>query len=370
LDPTGPADEDEIAHLYYTSGTTGNPKGVMLTHRNVVSNAKHQLAEKPWHEGDVWLHAAPLFHLADAWATFVIPWRLGLQVCVPVFEPKSVLEAIAKERVTQTILVPTMINALVNEPTVSSYDLSSVRFMMYGASPMPVELLRKAIPALGCEFYQGYGLTETSPLLTALHPEDHVLEGPSERVRRLASCGREITGVRVRVVREDGKEVAPGEVGEIVASGPNIMKGYWRNPDATREAIVEGWFHTGDLATRDEDNYIFIVDRKKDMIISGGENIYSTEVENVLYAHPGVLDAAVIGIPDEKWGERVLAVIVLREGAQATAEELIGFCQSKIAGYKIPRQVEFRRELPKTGSGKIAKREIRDPFWKDRDRKV
>ena len=236
---------------------------------------------------------------------------------------------------------------------------------------MPVELLKQGLQKWGQIFVQGYGMTETSPLLTFLDAADHILEGTPEQVRRLSSCGKEILGVEVRVVNREGENVHTAEIGEIIASGPNVMMGYWRMPEATSAAVVEGWMHTGDLATIDEENYIYIVDRAKDMIISGGENVYSVEVENALYTHPAVLEVAVIGIPDETWGEAVHAVVVCKPGMRVTADELIEHSRSLIAAYKVPRSVEFSQDaLPKSGAGKILKRNLREKYWQGKSRKV
>jgi long-chain acyl-CoA synthetase len=232
-------------------------------------------------------------------------------------------------------------------------------------------LLKKGLSKWGTIFAQGYGMTETAPLLTALDSWDHLPDGTPEQARRLSSVGREVTDVEVRVVNVNGEDVQPGEIGEIIARGPNIMLGYWRMPEATAAAIIDGWMHTGDLATIDEENYIYIVDRAKDMIISGGENVYSVEVENALYSHPAVLEAAVIGVPDEQWGEAVHGVVVLKPGAQATSEELIAHTHTQIAGYKVPRSIEFLPDaLPKSGAGKILKRELREKYWTGQSRNV
>jgi long-chain acyl-CoA synthetase len=330
----------------------------------------HMVLNLKFDHSDTWLHAAPMFHLADAWACFAVTLVGGKHVHIREFVPANVLQTIQDEKITRTILVPTMINFLVNTPNVREYDTSSMKTLMYGASPMPVDRLRAAIDVFGPILAQGYGMTETSPLLTVLASEDHVTEGAEHLVERLSACGREIPGVEVRVVDPSGNEVKPGEVGEIVARGPNIMLGYWKLPEATAAAIVDGWMHTGDLATVDDENYIFIVDRKKDMIITGGENVFSTEVEDVLYMHPAILEAAVIGVPDEKWGEAVKAVVVLKEGQQASDGEIIEFVRANIAHYKSPRSVDFASSLPKTGSGKIQKSEIRKQYWEGFERRV
>jgi len=363
--------DDDIVGLFYTGGTTGRAKGVILSHKNIVSNAINATVAFNFSNQAVWLHAAPMFHLADVGAIFAVTMLGARHVFIPMFNPVHVLQAVQNEKVTSTVLVPTMINAVLNHPDVDKYDLSSIRRLIYGASPMPVELLKQGLRKWGQIFAQGYGMTETSPLLTVLDLQDHILDGTPEQVRRLASCGKEIVGVELRVVNAAGDDVEPGEIGEIVAQGPNVMLGYWRLPEATAAAIVDDWMHTGDLATVDEENYIYIVDRAKDMIISGGENIYSVEVENALYTHPAVLEAAVIGIPHETWGEAVHAVVVCKSGMSVSAEDLIAHARTQIAGYKIPRSIEFYPEaLPKSGAGKILKRDLREKYWAGKSRRV
>jgi len=254
---------------------------------------------------------------------------------------------------------------------VNRYDVSSLRTLVYAASPMPVELLKQGLRKWGQIFLQGYGMTETAPILTMLHKQEHILEGTPEQLHRLSSCGKQVLGVEVRVVNAGGEDVQPGEIGEIIARGPNVMLGYWRMPEATATALNNGWMHTGDLATVDEEQYIYIIDRAKDMIISGGENIYSVEVEQALYMHPAVLEAAVISIPDGQWGEAVHAVVVCKPGTHVSSEELIAHARARIAGYKVPRSIEFRLEsLPKSGAGKILKRELRQPYWVGKSRNV
>ncbi len=364
--------EDDMLNLCYTGGTTGLPKGVMLSQRNVVSNAQHAIAITRFRESDTWLHVAPMFHLADAWACYSVTMAGGTHAFTPGFAPQSTLEAIEKHHVTKTILVPTMINFLVNFPGLTSYDTSSLDMVLYGASPMPIDRIQAAVRALGPKFMQAYGMTETAPLLTSMQLEWSTYDGSEKDTRRLGSCGREVPGVEVRVVdQETGKDVKPGQVGEIIARGPNIMLGYWKREKETAEALRDGYMHTSDLATIDEDNFIFIVDRSKDMIISGGENVYSTEVENAIYEHPAVLEAAVIGIPDPNWGEAVLAIVVLKDGATVTEKEIIDHCHALIAGYKCPKQVVLHSSpLPKSGPGKILKTELRKPYWEGRTRQV
>jgi long-chain acyl-CoA synthetase len=362
---------DDLAGLFYTSGTTGYPKGVMLSHANLLSNAYHALASGLWREGDVYLHACPMFHLADGPTSHAITWVGGTHIIIPAFKPDLALQVIERERVTVTLLIPTMINFLVNHPEVHTRDLTSLRSIAYGGAPMPAELARQAMHTLPCTFCQAYGLTETSPLLTFLPAEQNVPDGPPEKQRRLLSCGRAVAGVRVQVVTTRGKEVEPGEVGEIIAKGPNIMVGYWNKPQETAETIRDGWLYTGDLATVDEEGYIYIVDRKKDMIITGGENVFSTEVENALYTHPAVLEAAVVGAPDPTWGEAIKAIVVLKPGTVASEPDLIEHCRARIAHFKVPRSVEFYAEaLPKSGSGKILKRELREKYWAGQERRV
>jgi long-chain acyl-CoA synthetase len=363
--------DDDLYGLFYTGGTTGRAKGVMLSHKNIIANAMHFIMATGTGEGDVYLHAAPMFHLGDLGGAFGAAMKGACHVFLPQFHPIQVLQAIQAERVTETVLVPTMINALLNYPEVDSYDVSSLHTLIYAASPMPVELLKQGLKKWGQVFLQGYGMTETAPILTMLPRQDHILEGTPEQMRRLSSCGKQVLGVEVRVVNAQGEDVKPGEIGEIIAHGPNVMLGYWRMPETTDEALKDGWMHTGDLATVDEEHYLYIIDRAKDMIISGGENIYSIEVEQALYTHQAVLEAAVIGIPHEHWGEAVHAVIVCKPGIQVSNEELIAHARTQIAGYKVPRSIEFApAALPKSGAGKILKRELREPYWIGKSRNV
>ena len=353
----------DVAHLYYTSGTTGRPKGVMLTHRNVKTHALGTIAELHLTDRDRWIHVAPLFHLADAWATFAITWVGGKHVLVPVFDPRSVFRAVENEGITITNLIPTMLNMMVNHPDVGKYDYSSLRVLLSGGAPIAPELVRRIIEAFRCDYIQTYGMTETSPYLTLSIIKDHLKSLPwEEQLRYKASTGREFIGVSLRVVDSEGNDVAGDnqQVGEIIVKGDIVTPGYWALPEETEKAFRDGWLYTGDLAVMDPEGYVNIVDRKKDMILTGGENVYSTEVENVLYAHPHVLEAAVIGVPDTHWGEAVKACVVLKKGGQATAEEIIGFCKEHLAHYKAPKTVDFLEELPRTGSGKIYKKGLKD----------
>jgi long-chain acyl-CoA synthetase len=366
------ASEEGLVGLFYTSGTTGLPKGVMLNHRNLWMNAMHTLAMRTPEPGAIFLHSAPMFHLATFPAVINNTVTGCAHAILKKFDIKMLMEIVERDRVTSTVLVPTMINFLISHPDFDKHDLGSLKRITYGASPMPMALLKRAMEALpGVEFFQGYGQTESSPLLTTLMPEDHVTEGDERVTRRLASCGRPVIGVEVEVVDERGAPVSTGEVGEVVARGPNVMMGYWKRPEETAAALRGGWLHTGDMAMVDEDGYIYLVDRKKDMIISGGENVYSTEVENVIHTHPAVREAAVIGVPDEKWGEAVKAIVTLKPGATLTDRELIEYCAARLADYKTPKSVEIREgELPKSGTGKILKKELREPYWQAHNRRI
>jgi fatty-acyl-CoA synthase len=358
--------DDDVAHLYYTSGTTGRPKGVMLTHKNVKSHALGTIAELNLTDSDHWFHVAPLFHLADAWATFAITWAGGKHVIVPVFDALRVLSLIQEERITLSNLIPTMLNMMVNQPEVGDYDFSSLRVILSGGAPIAPEVVRRIIDTFKCDYIQTYGMTETSPYLTLSILKDHLKDLPRERQLEFkASTGREFINVSLKVVDPRGKDVARDnrEVGEIIVKGDTVTPGYWNLPEETEKALKDGWLHTGDLAVINEEEYVTIVDRKKDMIITGGENVYSTEVENVLYTHGAVLEVAVIGVPDPKWGEAVKACVVLKPGETTTREEIIAFCKANLAGYKAPKSVDFLDALPRTGSGKIYKKGLKEPSF-------
>ena len=354
--------DDQLAHLYYTSGTTGRPKGVMLSHKNVCLHALAAIAELKITDRDNWIHVAPLFHLADAWATFAVTWVGGKHIIIPDFDPEYILSTLEKEKITITNLVPTMLNALINDQRVSAYDYSSLRALLSGGAPIAPELVKQIIQTFKCDYIQTYGLTETSPYLTLSILKENLQRLPEEEQFAFkAKTGRPFMGVNLKVVREDGTEVkADGlEVGEIIVTGDTVTTGYWNLPQETAKSLRDGWLYTGDLAVMDQEGYVDIVDRKKDMIITGGENVYSIEVENVLYAHPAVLEAAVIGVPDPKWGEAVKAFVVLKAGHSASEPEIIRFCKDNLAGYKAPKSVDFIDELPKTGSGKIFKKGLK-----------
>ena len=361
---------DDMAGLFYTGGTTGRSKGVMLSHRNLTYNVLQALPFIPITEEDVFLHAAPMFHLADGFFLLLGTTMGCTQVIVPGFEPTRVLETLQDEQIKTALLVPTMINMVVNHPRIGSYDLSHLRRLVYGASPMPEAVIRRAMDVIpGVDFYQAYGQTEASPVITAMGPEYHVTSGP--RAGKLKGAGHVVAGIDLAILDDDGREVPAGEVGEVCIRGDNVMLGYWNLPDVTAETLRDGWLHTGDGGWIDGEGMLFIVDRVKDMIVSGGENVYSAETEQAVYAHPAVAECAVIGIPHASWGEQVHAIVRLKDGYALTADDLIEHCKSLIAGYKCPKSVEFRDEpLPLSGAGKILKKDLRAPYWAGQDRNV
>ena len=366
-----PMGQDEVILIYYTSGTTGDPKGVCLTNRNMFYGGVDPVMVMGVAADDIWLHSAPMFHLADSWAFWSVPMVGGKQVIVQ-FEPHRALELIQREHVTITSLPATLIDMIANLPEARRYDLSSLRMIMYGGSPTPLGVLHKAAETFSPHLLlHTYGITETAGIACCLDPAEHTLEVPSGGVHRAASAGRAVPFVDLRVVDEAGNDLPPGEVGEAVLGGPKVMKEYWRQPEATAAVLKDGWYHSGDMGYLDEGQSLYLVDRKKDMIITGAENVYSVEVENVISTHPAVLEVAVIGVPDDRWVEAVKAIVVKREGQDVAAGDLIDFCRGKIASYKIPKSIDFRDEpLPKTGPGKIAKRRVRDPFWEGHDRRI
>ncbi|SDC78556.1 Acyl-CoA synthetase (AMP-forming)/AMP-acid ligase II [Geodermatophilus telluris] len=355
----------DLAGVFYTGGTTGRSKGVKLSHDNLLTSSMGGLATVPFPRDCVLLHAAPMFHLA-AFSTWVSGGVVGgTQVMIPVFDPVAVLTAVQEHGVTDLLLVPTMVQLVVDHPRVDEFDLTSVRRVLYGASPMSDALLGRTMKALpNARFMQAYGMTELAPAATVLTPEDH--EDPRHR----RSVGRAAPHAEVRVVGPDDAELPRGEVGEVVVRGGNVMLGYWDRPAETAEALRGGWMHTGDAGWMDEDGYLYLTDRLKDMIISGGENVYSVEVENVLAQHPAVATCAVIGVPDETWGERVHAVVVPAAGATVTLEDLRAFCADRLASYKTPRSVDVVDALPVSAAGKVLKRTLREPYWAGQERAV
>ncbi len=358
------AANDDLAGLFYTGGTTGRSKGVMLTHTNLVVNALNAVAGMGFNADTAYIHSGAMFHLADGASTFGVTAAGGRHAFVPRFEPIEVLQTIANEKVTHAQFVPTMINMLVNHPRFAEFDLATLSFILYGASPMPEGVLRKALQVMPhVRLMHGYGMTEAAPILTLLDPKYTTLDGP--HAGRLKSCGQVALGCEVKIVDANRREVPRGTTGELAARGANIMKGYWNKPAETEAVLENGWYYSGDGAYMDREGFVYIVDRLKDMIISGGENVYSAEVENAVSLMPGVGEVAVIGVPDERWGERVHAIIVLKPDTTLTADEVIAHCHEQIAGYKCPKSVDFRdAPLPLSGAGKILKRELREPYWK------
>lgn len=359
-EPAVPVDEDDVAIQMYTSGTTGKPKGCMLTHRNIVEALYGMTCEWHFSEDDIGIASQPIFHIATAGMVLGILFAGGRIIIQRNFNPKQLLEFIQNYRATFTGLLPQAGRMFLTHPEFRNYDLSSLRFFVTAYEP---DLIRKAGELLGCDIREYYGSTETTANVTFIN---HT----KTEFRKTASCGREARNVEVKIVDDSGREVPAGTVGEIVVRGPSNMKGYWKLPEATAETIRDGWLYTGDMAYMDEERYIYIVDRKKDMIRSGGENVYCKEVEDVIYAHPAVYEAAVIGVPDERWGETVKAIVVLKEGAAATAEDIIEHCKKHLAGYKKPTSVDFVRALPRTSSGKVMKTELREKYWAGYDRRI
>jgi acyl-CoA synthetase (AMP-forming)/AMP-acid ligase II len=360
-------EETDLAVLMYTGGTTGLPKGVALEHRAEMLNMYHIGMIMELDEELTYLHQTPMFHAASMGGVMGIPMAGGRSVFIPLFDPGPVLDLVERHQVTQTVMVPTMIGMLLNHESFRPERLASMRILTYGASPMPAALLDRLLglyPDLGLT--QGYGMTEAASLLTWLDQADHRRGGNC-----LRSAGRPVPGVLLSIRDDDGEEVARGETGEVWAKAGNFMREYWNKPEATEEVFVDGWYRSGDAGYLDADGFLYLVDRVKDMIVTGGENVYSAEVEAAISKHPAVDQVAVIGIPHDTWGEQVHAIVVLRPGEEATAEELQEFARQQIAGYKVPKSVEFRTEpLPLSGALKILKRELRKPYWEGHERGV
>ncbi len=364
-EPESGVAEDDPLTIIYTSGTTGSPRGAIYTHKQKLENATKKALFIGAEFGDRHLNVLPMFHIggdSHIWPFFLMG---GCNVIIPgaSFDPAEALRMVAQERISDFHIVPTQLISLLNLPDIEKYDLKSLKRIWYAASPMPTEVLKKGLSIFGPIFFHSFGQTESGPEITVLSKANlrYSLESKgAENV--VASCGQPCVDVHVRIVDESGCDLEMGEIGEIIVKSKRIMSGYWRKPEETKETIRDGWLYTGDLGYYDENGYIYIADRKKDMIITGGENVYPIEVENILYRHPAIKEVAVIGIPDPHWVERVHALVVLRENTQATEEEIIAFCKDNIAHYKVPKSIEFVKDLPKNPQGKILKKEIRSKY--------
>jgi fatty-acyl-CoA synthase len=358
------------AYQMYTSGTTGHPKGAVLAHRAVTANIAQIALACHGPPSERSLVAAPLFHAAAVPTTFSPVWWGGSLFILDQFNPVEVVRVLDEERIGFAVLVPAMIQACLSAvPDAGERRYEHLRLIYYGSSPIAEQTLRHATAVFRCSFIQSYGMTEAAQSLTFLTPADHERALTANQVL-LLSAGRPAAGTEIRIVDANDNPAPNGIVGEVVARGPQLMRGYWNLPGATEEALRGGWLHSGDAGLMDDEGYLYIQDRVKDMVVSGGENVYPREVEEVLFRHPAIGDAAVIGVPDERWGETVQAVIVLREGEQATAEDIIAFCRSTLGGFKLPRAVDFVKALPRNASGKVLKRELRERYWTGHRRRV
>jgi acyl-CoA synthetase (AMP-forming)/AMP-acid ligase II len=365
--PASPRSGDDMAGIFYTGGTTGFPKGVMQSHRAIWASAMGAMPDFQMDRDGIYLHVAPMFHMADFAGGMSLTLCCGSNVMLQTFDPGQVLQTLAEERITHVLMVPAMIKMVLNHPEVARADLSSLQKLVYGASPMPASTLEQCMalwPGVG--LVQAYGQTELAPVATTLSAADHRKGG-----ERLKSAGRPTAVTDLRIVDEQGIDCPPGVSGEIAARGPHTMIGYWNKPEETAKAMRDGWVLTGDAGYFDEQGYLFIVDRVKDMVVTGGENVFTTEVENAVISHDAVQDVAVIGIPHTEWGEAVHAIVILHAGRSLGEEELIAHCRERIAGYKLPKGITYREEpLPLSGAGKVLKTELRKPFWEGRDRQV
>jgi acyl-CoA synthetase (AMP-forming)/AMP-acid ligase II len=369
-DPNVPIDRRDIAIQLYTSGTTGKPKGAMLSHANFLNLVETGRDEKPdwnkWTEDDVSLVAMPIFHIGGSgWGVMGL-YHGAKGVIAREFDATKVLDFFEQSGITKLFMVPAAMQFVVRQPRAREVDFSRLKYMLYGASPIPAALLKECIEVFGCGFVQMYGMTETTGTIVALPPEDHV-----EGLDRMRSAGKALPGVELAILDANGNRLPPGEVGEIATRSGSNMVGYWNLPEATANTLdSEGWLRTGDAGYMDEDGYLYIHDRIKDMIISGGENVYPAEVESAICDHPDVAEVAVVGVPDDRWGEAVKAIVVMKPGKQATESDIINFSRERIAGFKTPKSVEFISALPRNASGKILRRHLCDPYWEGKDRKV
>jgi len=371
IEPDVKVTEDDLMYIIYTSGTTGIPRGALYDQKRLMDDAITFTRVHELREGDKHLQITPMFHVAgNTW--FRTMMLVGLcNVIMKNFNPVETLRLIEKEKITHAMAVPTQFVSIMNVPDFKKYDISSMKEWHYGGSPMPVEVMKRVIAEFGPKITEGYGQSESGPAITHLTKEECSIEGKTEEEQKiLLSAGRPHIGVQVRIVDDQDNDLKEGEIGEIIVNSKHTMKEYWKKPEETEKTLANGWLHTGDMGYYDSNGYVYIADRKKDMIISGGENVYPREVEEILYKHPAIAEAAVIGIPDDYWVEKVHAIIVLKEAASATPEEITVFCRKYIAGYKVPKSFEFVESLPKNASGKILKKELRNKYWKGHSRKI
>jgi long-chain acyl-CoA synthetase len=354
---------DDPVTIIYTSGTTGVPRGALYTHRRFMEDTKIRVMDADMRRGDRHILISPLFHIAGNNYIRASIYSAGCDIIFKNFDAGATLQTIDRERATHLEVVPTHLIAMLNQPDFDKYDLSSLKVIWYAASPMPLEVLKRGIKTFGNIFCQGFGQTESGPSIAFLSREDHEIRDDIDaRYNKLISAGQPDIGVHVRIVDEDNNDLPAGEVGEIIVESNQRMAEFWKKPEDTAKSIVDGWLHTGDMGYYDESGYIYIADRKRDMIISGGENVFPREVENILYTHPAVMEAAVIGLPDPYWVEKVHAAVVLKKSAKATDKEIMDFCKKSLAGYKVPKSIDFVDELPKNPTGKILKRVMREQY--------
>ena len=370
-DPAVAIAHEDVALQLYTSGTTGHPKGAMLSHRALLKpRAAQREADSPWNrwsDADVSLVAMPVFHIGGTGWGIMGLYNGAKGVVAREFDPNQVLDFIERDRISKMFMVPAAMQIVVRHPRAREVDFSCLKYLLYGASPIPLDLLKECMEVFGCGFVQMYGMTETTGTIVALPPEDHDPKGHP----RMRSAGKPLPGVEIAILDEEGRALPPHQVGEIATRSAANMSGYWNLPEATAKTIdAEGWLRTGDAGYLDEDGYVYIHDRVKDMIISGGENVYPAEVENAIFGHPAVADVAVIGVPDARWGEAVKAVVVKKAGAEVSPTEIIAWARERIAGYKAPKSVDFIEALPRNPSGKILRRELREPYWAGIERRV
>lgn len=369
-EPDTPIYPEDIRIISYTSGTTGKPKGCVVTHGQTIAGLANCLIENPIPREQPTLLSIPFYTGFGNTRLLLGLYNRGALVILRRFRPEQVFEAIQRYKVAHMCVVPTMIVAMCNSPENHKYDLSSMRLIGYGGSVIAPNILKRAIELFNCDFYQGFGAMEVGGLVAFLSPEDHRLDGSELKEKRLLSTGRESQYAEIRIVDDDRRELGANQAGEMIVKVDSAISGYWKMPEKTAETIRDGWVYTGDVAYKDEDGYIYVVDRKKEMIVSGGMNVYPAEIETALYMHPAVAQVAVIGVPDDRWGEAVKAIIELRKGEHATEEEILKFCQERLAAYKKPKSVEFVDSIPVGSSGKVVKRELRERYWQGHERRV